>query len=128
MMTFFGIAWVGAVEGGAAEVVPPGTRLSLLALELPSSITPTIAGLTVGAFVGVVGFIAVMLLVGRGQRRPARRPVRAGADQVVFIPPYAPHGTMQRPAPMPAHAFAAPASSHAYAHLYGQPGFVPSSA
>lgn len=125
-MTFFGIAWVGAVEGGAAEAVPSGTRLSLLALELPSSITPTIAGLTVGAFVGVVGFIAVMLLVGRGQRRPVRRPARAAADQVVFIPPYTPHGAMQRqapmPMPMPPQAFAMPA----YAH--GQAAFVPSTA
>ena len=30
-----------------------GTRLSTLAIELPRSITPTVAGLTVGLFVGV---------------------------------------------------------------------------
>jgi hypothetical protein len=49
------------------------------------------AGLTVGAFVGIVGFVAVMLLVGRERtRRPSRRYARMAADQLVFIPPYPP--------------------------------------
>lgn len=97
-----------------------GTRLSTLAIELPRSITPTVAGLTVGVFVGVVGVIAVMLFAGRGNRRGARRESLA-ADEVVFIPPY---GTMQRDTPLPPRAFANPSSSgnlpvaraHAYAH------------
>lgn len=120
-MTFFGfLAWLGAVEGGAGEAVPAGTRLSVLAFELPRSITPTVAGLTVGAFVGVVGFTLVMLLVGRGQRRPSRRAPRMVADQVVFIPPYAPYGSLQRETPMPPQAFATPSRAQ------GMPGFVPS--
>lgn len=109
-MTFFGLhAWLGAVAGGARATLPgTGTRLSALAIELPQSITPTIAGLAVGGFVGVVGFIAVMLLVGRPHRRRSRR-MRVGADRVVFIPPY---GTMQRDTPLPPRAFAiAPPSS-----------------
>lgn len=103
-----------------------GTRLTTLAIELPRSITPAVAGLTVGLFVGVVGVIAVMLLVGRGNRRGARRS-RLAADDVVFIPPY---GTMQRDTPLPPRAFASsnPGSSgklpiagpvaRAYAHAY----------
>ncbi|MDB4938954.1 MAG: hypothetical protein JWP87_5926 [Labilithrix sp.] len=77
MMTFFGSVSFDAMPGS----------LSTLAIELPQSITPAMAGLTVGAFVGIVGFVAVMLLVGRGQRRPSRRYARMAADQVVFIPP-----------------------------------------
>ncbi len=103
-----------------------GTRLTTLAIELPRSITPAVAGLTVGLFVGVVGVIAVMLLVGRSDRRGARRS-RLPADEVVFIPPY---GTMQRDTPLPPRAFASstPGSSgklpiagpvaRAYAHAY----------
>jgi hypothetical protein len=103
-----------------------GTRLTTLAIELPRSITPAVAGLTVGLFVGVVGVIAVMLLVGRGNRRGARRS-RLTADEVVFIPPY---GTMQRDTPLPPRAFASsnPGSSgklpiagpvaRAYAYAY----------
>jgi hypothetical protein len=145
MMTFFGfLAWLGAVDGGARATMPgTGTRLSVLAIELPRSITPAIAGLTVGAFVGVVGFIAVMLLVGRPNRRRSRR-MRIGADQVVFIPPY---GTMQRVTPLPPRAFAIPppssgnqpvaapyapyAQAHARAQMQAQayaPGFRPSTA
>ena len=120
-----------------------GTRLSTLAIELPRSITPAVAGLTVGLFVGVVGVIAVILLVGRGNRRSARR-TRLAADEVVFIPPY---GTIQRDTPLPPRAFANPPSSgnlpvaraHAYAHAYAHApnahhapvpgyGFRPSSA
>ena len=88
-----------------------GTRLSVLSIELPRAITPTLAGLTVGAFVGVVGFIAVLLLVGRGSRRGTERRVQmqqpmqqlrqANVDQV-FIPPY---GTLQRDTPLPPAAF-----------------------
>lgn len=121
-------------------------RLSTLAIELPRSITPAVAGLTVGLFVGVVGVIAVFLLVGRGHRRDARR-ARLTADEVVFIPPY---GTMQRDTPLPPRAFAhgrdagssanlpvarATAYAHAYAHApnaHHTPvpgyGFRPSSA
>jgi hypothetical protein len=112
MMTFFGfLAWLGAVDGGSGASMPgAGTRLSTLAIELPRSITPEIAGLTVGAFVGVVGFIAVMLLVARPARRRSRR-VRMGADQVVFIPPY---GTMQRDTPLPPRAFTIPPPSSAH--------------
>lgn len=87
-----------------------GGGLSLLALELPKSITPTVAGLTVGAIVGVIGFIAVLLLVGRGDRRPARRAPMT-ADQVVFIPPY---GTMQRDTPLPPQAFATPERAYPF--------------
>ncbi len=88
-----------------------GTRLSVLSMELPRAITPTVAGLAVGAFVGVVGFIAVLLLVGRGSRRGTERRVQmqqpmqqvrqANVDQV-FIPPY---GTLQRDTPLPPAAF-----------------------
>lgn len=121
-------------------------RLSTLAIELPRSVTPAVAGLTVGLFVGVVGVIAVFLLVGRGHRRAARR-ARLSADEVVFIPPY---GTMQRDTPLPPRAFAhgrdagssanlpvarASAYAHAYAHApnaHHTPvpgyGFRPSSA
>lgn len=89
--------------GGASEV--PGT-MSVLAFELPRAITPAIAGLAVGAIVGVIGFVAVLMLVGRGQRKSRRAHVRA--DQVVFIPPY---GTMQRETPLPPAAFVIPPSS-----------------
>jgi hypothetical protein len=123
-----------------------GSRLSTLAIELPRAITPAVAGLTVGLVVGVVGVIAVILLVGRGNRRYARR-ARFTADEVVFIPPY---GTMQRHTPLPQSAFAhgrdpgssanlpvarASAYAHAYAHApnaHHTPvpgyGFRPSSA
>jgi hypothetical protein len=114
MMTFF------------ALLPDAGTRLTTLAIELPRSITPAVAGLTVGLFVGVVGVIAVMLLVGRSDRRGARRS-RLAADEVVFIPPY---GTMQRDTPLPPRAFAsgnpgsggklpiAGPAARAYAHAY----------
>ena len=98
-----------------------GTRLSTLAIELPRSITPAVAGLTVGLFVGVVGVIAVLVFVGRGQRRSVRR-ARLGADEVVFIPPY---GTMRRDTPLPPRAFARDAAVHAPVPGYG---FRPSSA
>jgi len=97
------ISVVGAGEGAASEV--PGT-MSVLAFELPRAITPAIAGLAVGAFVGVLGFVAVLMLVGRGQRKSRRAHMRA--DQVVFIPPY---GTMPRETPLPPQAFAIPPSS-----------------
>jgi len=106
-------------------------------MELPRAITPTVAGLTVGGFVGVVGVIAVLLLVGRGSRRPTERPVRmpAPVDQVVFIPPY---GTLQRDTPLPAAAFQVPPTpaytqplNHAHLHAPLAPGpalpFRPSS-
>jgi hypothetical protein len=91
-----------------------GTSISLLALELPQ-VSPALAGLTVGAIVGVVGFIAVLLIVGRANRKPARRPAMA-ADQVVFIPPY---GTIQRDTPLPPQAFATP--GRVYGQLQPQP-------
>ncbi|GAC1551248.1 MAG: hypothetical protein NVS3B10_13920 [Polyangiales bacterium] len=101
-----------------------GTRLSTLAIELPRSITPAIAGLTVGLFVGVVGVIAVIMFVARGTRRGT--PARFDADEVVLIPPY---GTMQRNTPLPPRAFANAGNSgssgnlpaaraNAYAHAY----------
>ncbi|HSO34956.1 MAG TPA: hypothetical protein VLT33_20645 [Labilithrix sp.] len=93
-----------------------GTRLSVLSMELPRAITPTVAGLTVGAFVGVVGFIAVLLLVGRGSRRGASRRAQLRADQVVFIPPY---GTLQRDTPLPPAAFHVPAPT-AHVHIAAQ--------
>ncbi len=102
-----------------------GTRLSTLAIELPRSITPAVAGLTVGLFFGLVGVIAVMVFVGRGQRRSSRR-ARLGADEVVFIPPY---GTMRRDTPLPPQAFAPRAHQAAAMHapVPGY-GFRPSSA
>lgn len=82
----------------------PGNGLAALSIELPNWITPTIAGLTVGAIVGVVGFVVVLLLVGR-ERKPQRRMVAAplrgagsGPDNVVFIPPYT---TLPRDTPVP---------------------------
>ncbi len=112
-MNFFDLlTYLGGVDGAASDAGPvTGTHLSTFAIELPHAITPTIAGLTVGSFVGVVGFVLVMLLVGRGNRRPSRR--RARADEVVFIPPY---GTMQRDTPLP-RAFG-----------MGAPAFTPSNA
>jgi hypothetical protein len=47
------------------------TFLGLLATERTQALTPAVAGLTVGAIVGVVGFVAVLLLVGRANRRRA---------------------------------------------------------
>lgn len=117
-MTFFDIlTHSGAIEGVAADAGPAtGTHLSTLAIELPHYITPAVAGLTVGSVVGVIGFIAVMLLVGRGTRRPSRK---RAYDERLFIQPYA---TMQRETPLPPHAFAVPA--------YGghSPAFAPSTA
>lgn len=103
LFAFFGSAGVGGASG-SSEV--PGT-MSVLALELPRAITPAMAGLAVGAIVGVIGFVAVLMLVGRGQRKSRRAQLRA--DQVVFIPPY---GTM-RETPLPPAAFVvSPSSSH----------------
>jgi hypothetical protein len=99
-MTILGfLTWAaGPFELATAGALPTtGTRLSLLAIELPRAITPTIAGLSVGAFVGVVGFIAVFLLVGRSDRR-----ARRVAPRRVFIAPY---GTMPRDTPLPPQAF-----------------------
>jgi hypothetical protein len=115
MMTFFELLghW-GGVEGVASDAGPAtGTHLSMLAIELPHYVTPAVAGLTVGSVVGVVGFIAVMLLVGRKDR--SRRKKRA-YDERLFIQPYA---TMQRDTPMPPRAFQP---------SYGSPAFVPSNA
>ena len=69
--------------------------------ELPNWITPTIAGLTVGAVVGVAGFVAVLLFVGRERQQAPRRRVAAAAspDNVVHIPPYT---TLPRETPVPA--------------------------
>lgn len=84
-MTFFDLlGFWGGVEGAAGDAGPAtGTHLSTLAIELPRSITPAIAGLTVGSVVGVIGFLAVMLLVGRGNRRPSRR---RAASSPAFTP------------------------------------------
>jgi hypothetical protein len=109
-MTILGfLTWAaGPFDFATADVLPTtGTRLALLAIELPRAITPTIAGLSVGAFVGVVGFIAVFLLVGRGDRRPRRV-----GPQRVFIAPY---GTMPRDTPLPPQAFVASAHLRAAA-------------
>lgn len=67
--------------------------------ELPNWITPTIAGLTVGAVVGVAGFIAVLLFVGREKPAPRRRAAAASPENVVYIPPYT---TLPRETPVPA--------------------------
>jgi hypothetical protein len=110
-MTILGfLTWAaGPFDFATADVLPTtGTRLALLAIELPRAITPTIAGLSVGAFVGVVGFIAVFLLVGRGDRRPRRV-----GPQRVFIAPY---GTMPRDTPLPPQAFASSAYMPVAAH------------
>ena len=107
MMTFFDLLTsLGGVDGATGDSGPAtGTHLSTFAIELPHAITPTIAGLTVGSVVGVVGFVLVMLLVGRSNRRPSRR--RAHQGEVVFIPQY---GTMPRETPLPrAFGLAAPA-------------------
>ena len=69
-----------------------------LAIQLPYAITPTIAGLVVGATVGVVGFVLVLLLVGR-PKRPRAHVV--SPDNVVFIPPYATAAHATRPSPVP---------------------------
>ncbi|MBS2013136.1 MAG: hypothetical protein JST00_09630 [Deltaproteobacteria bacterium] len=73
--------------------------LSASAIELPTWVTPTIAGLTVGAVVGVVGFVTVLLFVGRERprRRTAAMPARP-AENVVHIPPYS---TLPRDTPVP---------------------------
>lgn len=99
-------SFVSAGVGGASGASDVPGAMSVLALELPRAVTPTIAGLAVGAIVGVIGFVAVLMLVGRGQRRSRRAHMRA--DQVVFIPPY---GTMPRETPLPPAAFAVPPSS-----------------
>ncbi len=115
MMNFFELLTsLGGVDGATGDAGPAsGTHLSTFAIELPHAITPAIAGLTVGSVVGVVGFVLVMLLVGRGPRRPSRRRARARQNDVVFVPPY---GTMWRETPLP-RAFGVPA-----------PAFVPSNA
>ena len=115
--------FLGLVGWDLVTVLPTsGTRLSTLAVELPQAITPTVAGLTVGAFVGVVGFIAVLLLVGRGSRRGTAQRILAPADRVVFIPPY---GTLQRNTPLPPAAFQVPAQAYAQQqhHAVPQAGF-----
>ena len=120
MNTFIGLlAWMGA-DGVGGAMPTTGTRLSVLSMELPHAITPTVAGLTVGAVVGVVGFIAVLMLVGRGSRRaPARRgPGPMAADQVVFIPPY---GTLQRDTPLPPAAFVVPAAPQSTQMMFRHP-------
>ena len=92
--------------------------LGLLVGQLPRAITPTIAGLAVGAFVGVVGFLAVMLLVGRGQRRPEPR----GHRPVVHVVP--PYQAFQRVTPLPPNAFSMPSPQIRVAPL----PFTPSTA
>jgi len=119
------ITFLGLVGWDLGTVLPTsGTRLSALAVELPQAITPTVAGLTVGAFVGVVGFIAVLLLVGRGGRRGTAQRIQAPADRVVFIPPY---GTLQRDTPLPQAAFQVPPQSFAQQQHAFPPPFRPSS-
>lgn len=123
MNTFLGLlAWMGA-EGAAGGAMPTtGTRLSVLSMELPHGITPTLAGLTVGAVVGVLGFIAVLLLAGRGSRRgPVRRaPGPMTAGQVVFIPPYQ-TGMLQRDTPLPPAAFVIPGQLRAAPGSFAPP-------
>ena len=70
--------------GLLGEALPAtGARLSILTVELPA-LSPAVAGLTVGAVVGVIGFVVVLLLVGRGSRRGTERRVRMPIpDQVV---------------------------------------------
>lgn len=112
MMNSFGfLACLNAVDGEAAATMPTGSGFSMFAAELPRWVTPTVAGLTVGAFVGVFGFIAVLLLVGRGNRRSPRRRAAIAADEVVCIPPYSAYPAytaMQRDTPLPPQAFATP--------------------
>lgn len=120
---------------GGLDGADPSSLATSLAFELPHWITPTIAGLTVGAFVGVIGFVAVLLLVGR---KPQRRiaPVTQSPDNVVYIPPYA---TLHRdtPVPPPWMGSSAPAAPRADAvHIpplaplpvISQVGFAPISA
>jgi hypothetical protein len=122
MMTF--LSWFEGVSGtatAAAAMPTQGTHLSLLTFELPSGISPTMAGLTVGAVVGVLGFIAVLLLVGRPRR--SRRP-RIGADQVVFIPPYAPQAAQ----PLAPRSYAPAPAPFVPRFVPYDPSFVPSTA
>lgn len=81
--------------------------LGLLTVHLPRAVTPTIAGLAVGAFVGVVGFLAVLFLVGRGQRRT--HAARDAANARLAIPPYGTLG-QRSPAPLAQPAFATPSA------------------
>lgn len=86
-----------------ATLASEPTGLAALSIELPNWITPSIAGLTVGAVVGVIGFVAVLLLVGRsGEKKTQRRLAPAqSADNVVFIP-LPPYTTLPRDTPVPA--------------------------
>jgi hypothetical protein len=67
----------------------PGGGNSLQALELPSAVSPALAGVVVGAVAGVAVFLTIFLLLTR--RKPTRG--MASATQVVFIPPYATNAT-----------------------------------
>ncbi|MDB4944234.1 MAG: hypothetical protein JWP97_3768 [Labilithrix sp.] len=78
--------------------------LGLLAVHLPRAVTPTVAGLTVGAFVGVVGFLLVLFVSGRAARRAPR--------QVAARVEIAPYATLGRETPLPRAAFLVP-SAHA---------------
>jgi hypothetical protein len=118
-MTFFSnlLGYLRTLDGVTGDAGPAtGTHLSTFAIELPHYVTPAVAGLTVGSFVGVVGFIAVVLLVGRKDRRSRRK---RAYDERLFIQPYA---TMRRDTPMPPQAFATPA------YAPGPAAFRPSNA
>jgi hypothetical protein len=65
------------------------TPTSPVAFALPAAVSPTLAGIVVGAIVGVIAFMAVVVLASRRGRR----------RQVVTIPPYA--TGIQRITPMP---------------------------
>jgi hypothetical protein len=79
MTNFFGFPWSDGFFGASAPAAP-AAGLRVMAVELPAFVTPTVAGLTVGAVVGVVGFVLVMLLVDRPARvRAARGAGRPGA-------------------------------------------------
>lgn len=68
----------------------PESALRLVqALELPTTDSPALAGIVVGAIAGIVVFVTVVaLLARRASRKTERTAAWAAPDDVVFIPPY----------------------------------------
>jgi hypothetical protein len=75
----------------AAVHTVPSTAFEQV-LELPPAISPTMAGIAVGVVTAVLVFAVFALVIMRRTRAPqidSLRDVRASANEVVFIPPYA---------------------------------------